>query len=107
MQDGQWGDANMRCFGMLIDGRAQPSGISKRGGDATLLLIFNAAANSVEFKLPECPGGEAWTRLIDTNQPDAAEAEFTTGEVYLATERSVLVFGHPNESAPCRLEGNA
>lgn len=98
MQEGQWDDAGMRCFGMLIDGRAQPSGIRKRGGDATLLLILNAAGNSVEFTLPECPGGEEWTRLIDTNQPEAEEAGFTTGETYLATERSVLVFRHPNEN---------
>ncbi len=97
MQDEQWDDSGMRCFGMLIDGRAQPSGIRKRGGDATLLLVFNAAANGVAFKLPECPGGEEWTRLIDTNQPEVAEAAFKTGETYLATERSVLVFGHPNE----------
>ena len=99
MQDEQWSDAGMRCFGMLIDGRAQPSGIRKRGGDATLLLIFNAASNGVEFKLPECAGGQGWTRLIDTNQPEAAEADFKTGETYLATERSVLVFGHPSESS--------
>ena len=32
----------MRCFGMLIDGRAQPTGIRKRGEDATLLLVLNA-----------------------------------------------------------------
>jgi glycogen operon protein len=98
MQEEHWNDTEMRCFGMLIDGRAQPTGIKKRGGDATVLLIFNAAANSVEFKLPECPGGEEWTRLIDTNQPEAEEADFTTGETYLATERSVLVFRHPNEN---------
>ena len=27
MEDAQWGDAGMRCFGMLTDGRSQTTGI--------------------------------------------------------------------------------
>ncbi len=57
MQDGQWDDAGMRCFGMLIDGRAQPTGIRKRGGDATMLLVFNGAAEGVNFTLPRLRRG--------------------------------------------------
>ena len=34
---GDWRDAATRCFGMLIDGRAQPTGIRQRGKDATML----------------------------------------------------------------------
>jgi isoamylase len=97
MRDNQWTDEGMRCFGMLIDGRAQPTGIRKRGGDATILLVFNAAGDVVNFTLPECPGGERWTLKIDTNHPEGEEAEFGTGDVYLTTGRSVLVFGHPND----------
>jgi isoamylase len=97
MKDNQWTDESMRCFGMLIDGRAQPTGIKKRGGDATILLVFNAAADGVNFVLPECPGGERWTLRIDTNQPETTETIFSTGDVYLTTGRSVLVFGHPND----------
>jgi glycogen operon protein len=99
MQDDQWDDEGMRCFGMLIDGRAQPTGIRKRGGDATILLVFNAAADGVDFTLPECPGRESWTLVIDTNQPETKDATFNTGDVYHTTARSVLVFGHPNDAA--------
>jgi hypothetical protein len=49
-------------------------------------------------KLRECPGGEGWTRLIDTNHPESAEAGFTTGGIYVATECSVLVIGHPKRA---------
>ena len=35
----QWEDGNARCFGMLLDGRAQATGIRGRGCDATLLLV--------------------------------------------------------------------
>lgn len=33
----QWSDNNMRCFGMLMDGRARPTGVPQRGTEATLL----------------------------------------------------------------------
>jgi isoamylase len=97
MKDDQWSDSTMRCFGMLIDGRAQATGIKKRGGDSTILLVFNAAAEGVRFTLPECPGGEHWTLLADTNLPDGEEETYSTGDIYVATGRSMLVFGHPNE----------
>jgi len=42
---------------MLMDGRAQPTGIRKRGEDATLLMVLNAYHDLVEFSLPETPGG--------------------------------------------------
>ncbi len=99
MKDSQWHDAGMRCFGMLIDGRAQPTGIRKRGGDATILLVFNGAADGVNFTLPKCAGGNEWTLMIDTNLPDADQTVFRTGDVYTVTGRSVLAFGHPNENA--------
>jgi hypothetical protein len=45
-------------FGLLLDGRAQESGIKRRGSDATLLLVYNAHPDVVNFT------------LIDTNQPE-------------------------------------
>ncbi len=42
MNNAQWEDGKARCFGLLLDGRAQESGIRRRGSDATLLLICNA-----------------------------------------------------------------
>ena len=98
MKDNQWHDAGMRCFGMLIDGRAQPTGIRKRGDDATILLVFNGAAEGVNFTLPVCAGGDEWTLMIDTNRPEAEKELFRTGDVYTLTGRSILAFGHPNES---------
>src|SRR6185437_9860081 len=39
MEDHNWGDTGMRCFGMLIDGRAQTTGVRQRGKEATLLIV--------------------------------------------------------------------
>ncbi len=93
MQDADWGDANMRCFGMQLDGRAQPTGIRKRGHDATLLIVVNAYHDVVTFTLPETPGGPRWKLLIDTNLPDEELApHFETGDSYDVTARSLLLF---------------
>ena len=42
MQEENWKDTATRCFGMLMDGRAQSTGIRQRGKDATLLWVLNA-----------------------------------------------------------------
>ena len=42
MKPEQWADPMARCFAVLLDGRAQMSGVRKRGSEATLLLMANA-----------------------------------------------------------------
>ena len=42
---------------MLMDGRAQATGIKRRSMDATALLVLNAYHDVVKFKLPEVVGG--------------------------------------------------
>ena len=86
----QWEDGNARCFGMLLDGRAQESGVKRRGSDATLLLIYNAHHDVVNFTLPSVPEGRHWQGLIDTNRPDSQLAGFDFGDVYAVTGRSLL-----------------
>jgi glycogen operon protein len=102
MEDAQWGDHGMRCFGMLIDGRAQTTGIRQRGKEATLLIIINEHSDAVKFKLPESPGGEYWSLLIDTNDPEAKNqaTQFQIGEEYDITPRSLRLFvlEHVDES---------
>jgi len=92
-----WSDGNARCVGVLLDGRAQQSGIRKRGSEATLLMILNAHHDVVGFKLPQVVGGRDWERLIDTNLPEEDEdpedaVRFTFGQDYQVTGRSLLLF---------------
>jgi len=89
----QWHDANGRCLGMLMDGRAQETGIRRAGADATLLLVVNAHHDGVNFTLPEVPEGTHYECLIDTNQDDARNKEhFAFGSEYTVTPRSLLLF---------------
>ena len=99
MTQQQWGDANARCFAMLLDGRAQESGIIRRGGDATLLLIYNSHYDGVNFTLPSVAEGLAWERLLDTNDPDLQQAPYPFGSVYTVTGRSLVAFGLTTSSA--------
>jgi glycogen operon protein len=93
MEIGHWQDANARCLGMLLDGRAQPTGLRRRGTDKTLLTVLNAYHDVVKFKLPEVAEGQYWSCLVDTNQPDLEEPpRFDMGHEYEVTGRSLLLF---------------
>ena len=93
MDQEAWDDENTRCIGVLLDGRAQISGIRRRGSDATVLVIVNSYHDGVSFTLPTVPGGLAWVCSVDTNQegvPDDTRFEFETE--YVTTGRSLLLF---------------
>jgi glycogen operon protein len=97
MQEEDWEDGDMRCFGMIVDGRARPTALPQKGKEITLLLVMNAHHDMVRFTLPQCPGpareGSEWQRIADTNIPDDEEgALFAAGAVYEVTARSLLLF---------------
>ena len=69
MQDADWGNAEARAFGMLIDGAATDE-VDDRGhavrGD-TLLMILNAGEQDVTFSLPALDAGrKIWVIMVDT-----------------------------------------
>jgi glycogen operon protein len=87
-----WHDGNARCFGMLIDGRAQATGIRRPAMDATALLVLNAHHDVVNFRLPEVVGGKIWRCLVDTNAPEVeGQKIFGSGDEYAVTGRSFLL----------------
>ena len=93
MAEANWNDPNARCMGVLLDGRAQETGIRRVGSDSTLLLIVNSHSDGVPFKLSRAVGGTRWVRLIDTNQVSNGEMpEFEFGHEYVVTGRSLLLF---------------
>jgi isoamylase len=95
MAEEQWAEGHARCMGVLLDGRAQATGIVQRGNDATLLMILNAYHDVVEFSLPEVLGGRQWRLLIDTNLSDedtASEPNCAFEHPYSVTGRSLLLF---------------
>jgi glycogen operon protein len=100
MDESHWSDTRMQCFGMLLDGRAQPTGIRQRGSDATLLIVLNAWHDLVNFTLPGHAGDEKWELLIDTNAEEQLhKTDFSKGDVYGVTGRSLLLLRLRNGNA--------
>jgi glycogen operon protein len=88
-----WVDPGMKCFGMLMDGRARPTGVRQRGTEAAMLLILNSHHDLVEFTLPAYPDGSTWQLLLDTNLADEPpEYRGKSGAAYEVTARSLLLF---------------
>jgi isoamylase len=92
MRAEDWDDERMRCFGMLIDGRARPTGLRQLGSEATLLIVLNGHHDLVEFTLPDCPGGTTWTLALDTNLPRSTPSfRASSGDIYRVTPRSLVL----------------
>ena len=97
MSGEDWEDERMRCFGMLMDGRARPTGVRQRGTEAAMLLVLNAHHDLVEFTLPECPGADFWSLLLDTNiSKEPPRFRGRSGDIYGVTGRSLTLFTHTN-----------
>jgi isoamylase len=93
MQQSDWNDGLMRCFGMLIDGRARPTGLRQRGTEATLLIALNSHHDLVEFTLPTAAGNGAWKLLLDTDVAlITPEFNGAPGDSYGVTGRSLALF---------------
>jgi isoamylase len=92
MNDETWKDQSVRCIAMLLDGRAQATGIRERGSDATLLLIFNSFHEPVKFVLPETVDGKGWRLQLDTHDALKVNHLFLPHEEREIPERSVSVF---------------
>jgi glycogen operon protein len=67
-------------------------------GGEPLFIVFNAAGEDIEFKLPEWPNVARWTAVLDTasypKPPDSAEQ--ASGTALSIAASSVLAFsGRP------------
>jgi isoamylase len=92
MNDETWRDATLRTIGMLIDGRAQMTGVRERGSEATLLVLFNAHHEAVKFVLPAPVDGEKWQLLLDTDNSSASGTFLAPADPHDMPTRSVSVF---------------
>ncbi len=92
MNEETWGDLSLRCIGMLIDGRAQATGIRERGSEATLLLLFNGHPDSMNFVLPLPADIEKWQLVLDTDDPSRVGQFFGPQVSRDISGRSVSVF---------------
>ena len=93
MDAAHWDDPHTRCFGMLLEGHARATAIARRGPDQSVLLVFNAWEDAIDFVLPAHGDGTRWRLEVDTAQGGAPApgAAFEAGATYTVTARSLLL----------------
>ncbi len=93
MSEEDWHSPDLRCFGMLLDGRAPVSNIRLRGREATVLIVFNGNPDMTGFSLPPCTDPCKWWGIADTNVAELGERLlFDAGATYQLAGRSLAAF---------------
>ncbi len=95
MSDLDWEAGFAKVLGVFLNGDA----INTRGPrgerivDESLLLLFSAHHEPIEFLLPTGPYGERWEVLLDTADPAVPEASraFKAGDAVPLENRSLVV----------------
>lgn len=75
MDIGNWENGDARAIAILLDGRAQPTGIRRAGSHSTLLLMINAHHEPINWQLPGVASGRHWTFRMDTAEPGRNEGQ--------------------------------
>ncbi|MCE8018043.1 glycogen debranching protein GlgX [Halomonas sp. MCCC 1A17488] len=97
----RWEDPQARSLGLLLDGRARPSGIRRAGDDRSLLILFNANPDPIAFRLPEVPRGSGWVCRLDTSRSPAPDNTLRAfGEEYAMDGRSLVLVELLQEAGP-------
>ena len=93
MQEPDWSDAGARSVGLVLEGKAQHSGVREHANDATLLILINAWHEGVSFKLPDDEQTPLhWKLMVSTDEALDRESVPKGSTEFLAPPRSVTVF---------------
>lgn len=93
MQEADWRDAGARSVGLVLEGKAQHSGVREHANDATLLILINAWHEGVSFKLPDDEQTPLhWKLMVSTDEALDRESVPKGSTEFLAPPRSVTVF---------------
>lgn len=94
MGDAAWDSGYVKCLGLRLSGESL-NDVDPRGepilGD-TLLLLFNAHYESIEFRMPTPAPGTAWSCILDTTEAVGVPKHGCDGPVWTLTARSTAVF---------------
>jgi isoamylase len=97
MVDEAWGQGFVRCLGVRFDGDGIQE-VDERGerlvGD-TIVLLLNAHADPVPFKLPGYTSKARWQVLFDTADGSKTDKEFTARAVYPLQGHSFVALRKP------------
>jgi isoamylase len=94
MTESQWAEGFAKSLAVFLNGDELPSRDARgeRTTDDSFLLMFNAHDGPIDFTIPTEAFGDAWSVVIDTNEPLLEEAtrNFKAGDRVLVESRSVV-----------------
>lgn len=92
MDDAHWTDPAARSVGLLLEGKAQTSGVKELANDDTLLIVINAYHEGVTFTLPSSDEPVHWKLVLSTDEALEVDMMPAGASEFLAPPRSVSVF---------------
>jgi isoamylase len=108
MSDTDWNEALAKTLGVYLNGRAisEIDRTGERTVDDSFFLLFNAAPDPVEFRLPDRDWGRRWRSVLDTRDavPVEGPIDHRAGATVSAEGRSVIVLRRVDDE-PRRDEG--
>ena len=94
LADEAWTTDWNRSLALMLNGKTLA--ITDEDGDPIVddcfLILVNAAAEGVEFKLPEHPASLPWTQVLNTENIDDPFATEEIGEKVIIGGRAIRVF---------------
>jgi glycogen operon protein len=94
MTDESWNAGFVHCLGVCLHADAIDE-VDARGepfrGDS-LLLLFNASAESIDFQLRSCPSNRRWQLIFDTSNLRLERRLFQATDEYPLRGRSIVSF---------------
>ena len=95
MTQDEWDTGYARSIGVFLNGDQlpDPAPDGTRITDDSFMLLFNAHSEPVTFTMPAVAWGEAWTTVLDTNEPSLEEDTIFSkaGQETEVESRSVVV----------------
>ncbi len=93
MTESDWSERHARAFQVWLNGEAiaEPDMRGEPVVDDSFLVLFNAAANGVDFVLPPESFGERWTCVLDTGRALGEGRTAPAGATLTLTEWSTVV----------------
>ena len=94
MHEEQWRESSENCVGLLLSHRIATDTNPVKTIDQSLLLIFHAGAENVDFQMPVIQEEGAWTFLLSSSQPEKPEGSplIPSHNSISVTNRSVEVW---------------
>ena len=88
LQPGDWADAASLWLGLFLNGRAANGAAPVQD---MVLIVLNAHAEDVSFRLPRGAGG-SWRLELDTSEGEGPDGRHEPGDHVRAPSRSILLF---------------